>query len=136
MDNGKRELTSLVLYFSQYGSTGDIVKDSCLLCYRGIDVHRGKEGRNNRKYHLDLGAAAACTKIMIEATKGIGQKYRKGSTKDCFLFDSWLSSKKAEVSVMEVCADLIGMVNKIPKEYTRRPLIILKRILPEVPTSC
>ena len=38
--------------------------------------------------------------------------YRKGSTKDYFIFDSWLSKNKAEVSVMEVCADLIGMEKK------------------------
>ena len=47
---------------------------------------------------------------MMEATKGIGQKYRKGSTKDCFIFDSWFSSKKAAEAAMEVGVDFIGMV--------------------------
>ena len=47
------------------------------------------------KYYKELGATAACTKIMMEATKGIGQKSIKGGTKDCFLFDSWFASKKA-----------------------------------------
>ena len=41
------------------------------------------------KYQKDLGATAACNERMTEATKGIGQKYRKGTMKDCFLFDSW-----------------------------------------------
>ena len=35
LDDGKRKLTSLVLYFPQAGATGDRVKDSCLLFYRG-----------------------------------------------------------------------------------------------------
>ena len=39
----------------------------------------------HRKYQKELGATVSCTKRMTEATKGIGQKYRKGATKD-FLF--------------------------------------------------
>ena len=50
------------------------------------------------KYYKELGATAACTKIMMEATKGIGQKSTKGWTKDCFLFDSLFASKKSEES--------------------------------------
>ena len=42
----------------------------------------------DRGYQKELGATAACTKRMMEATKGIGQKSIKGGTKDCFLFDS------------------------------------------------
>ena len=38
-DDGKRELTSLVVYFRQAGVTGYRVQDSCLLCYRGLDIH-------------------------------------------------------------------------------------------------
>ena len=52
---------------------------------------------------------------MMEASKGIGQKYRKGATKDCFLFDSWFSSKRLEESVMEVGAESIGIVKKKAK---------------------
>ena len=38
------------------------------------------------KYQQHLGATAVYTKIIMEATKGIGQKYRKGATKiDFFL---------------------------------------------------
>ena len=34
------------------------------------------------KYHQELGATVACTKRMMEATKGIGKKSIKGGTKD------------------------------------------------------
>ena len=53
----------------------------------------------------------ACTNRMMESTKGICQKSRKGATKDCFIFDSWLSSKKTIEFVMEFYAGFIGMVN-------------------------
>ena len=33
---------------------------------------------NHSNYQKELGATADCTKIMMEATKGIGQNYRKG----------------------------------------------------------
>ena len=36
-------------------------------------------------YQKELGDTAFCTKKTIEATKGIGEKSRKGATKD-FLF--------------------------------------------------
>ena len=59
-----------------------------------IKLQIGKEGMKHSKCHHNLGATAACTKRMTEATKGIGQKSRKGATKDCLIFDSWFSSKK------------------------------------------
>ena len=62
------------------------------------------------RYQKELGATAACTKRMMEETKGIGQKSKKGGLKDCFLFDSWFASKKAEEDAMELCAELLGMV--------------------------
>ena len=52
------------------------------------------------RYQQELGSTAACTKQMMEETKGIGQKSKKGGTKDCFLFDSWFDSKKASESTM------------------------------------
>ena len=52
---------------------------------------------------------------MLEATKRIGQKYRKGVTKDCFIFDSWFSSKKLTGDVTDVGADLIGIVKENTK---------------------
>ena len=74
-----------------------------------IEVQRGKEGIKHIKYQKDLGATAACTKRITEATKGIGQKYIKWGTKNCFLFDSWFASKKAAEAAMEVGAKVIGM---------------------------
>ena len=67
---------------------------------------------NKTKYNQGLGSNSACTKKMMEATKGIGQKSIKGGTKDCFLFDSWFASKKAAEAAMEVGAELICMVKK------------------------
>ena len=55
----------------------------------------------HRKYQKELGTTADCTKRMVEAKKGIGQNYRKGATKDCFICDSWFSSKKAAEAMME-----------------------------------
>ena len=61
-----------------------------------IEFHIGKEGLKQSKYKKDLGVTTACTKRIMEATKGIGQKSIKLGTKYCFLFDSWFVSKKAE----------------------------------------
>ena len=43
-----------------------------------IEVQRGKEGMKESCYQKELGATAACTKRMMEETKGIGQKSKKG----------------------------------------------------------
>ena len=86
---------------------------------RLIEFQRGKEGMKHRKYQQELGATVACTKIMMQATKGIGQKYRKGVTKDCFLVDSWFYSKEAAEAVMKVGAKLIGMVKKNTKGFCK-----------------
>ena len=87
-----------------------------------IEAQRGKEGMKHSKYQKDLGSTSACTKGMAEATKGIVQKYRKGVTKDYFLFDSWLSSKKAAESDMEVGAELIGMVKINTKVFCKETI--------------
>ena len=84
-----------------------------------IEVHRGKEEIKHRNYQQELGSTAACTKNMMRATKGIGQKSIKGETKDCFLFDSWFASKKAAKAAMEVSAELIGMVKTNTKEFCK-----------------
>ena len=39
---------------------------------------------NRSRYQQELGATAACTNRMLGATKGIGQKYRKGAMEDFF----------------------------------------------------
>ena len=62
----------------------DFKKVACSVTYSllFIEVQRGKEGVKNGKYQKELVATAACTKRMMEATKGIGQKSIKGGTKD------------------------------------------------------
>ena len=71
----------------------------------------------NSKYQKELGETAVCTKRIMEATKGIGHKYIKWGTKDCFLFKSWFASKKAAEAAMEMGADFIGMVKKNTKGF-------------------
>ena len=82
-----------------------------------IGVQRGKEGMNHSKYQKEIGATTDCTKIMMEETKGIGQKSIKGGTKDCFLFYSWFASKNAEEYEMKFGAKLIGTVKKNTKGF-------------------
>ena len=73
----------------------------------------------NSRYQKEIGATAACTKRMMEETKGIGQKYKKGGAKDCFLFDSWFASKKAAEAAMELGVELIGMVKTNTKGFCK-----------------
>ena len=72
-------------------------------------MQRGKEGTKHSNYQHYLGATSACTKRMMEATKRICQKSIEEGTKDCFIFDGWLASKKAAEAAMEMGAELIGM---------------------------
>ena len=72
---------------------------------------------NHSKCQQQIGATAACTKIIMEATKGIVKKSRKGATKYCFVFDSWFTSKKAGVAVMYVVAFSISMFNTNTKVF-------------------
>ena len=65
---------------------------------------------NSSRYHLDLGATAASTKRLMEYIKGLGQRALKGSTRDCFLFDSWFSSNKLEEAAASIGVGLIVMV--------------------------
>ena len=74
------------------------------------------------KYQQELGANSACTKRMMEATSGIGQKSIKGGTKDDFLFDGWFTSKRAEKSAVEIGADLIGMVKTNTKGFCKETI--------------
>ena len=89
-------------------------------CY--IKFQIGKEVVKHSNYQHQIGVTAACIKRMTEATKGVGQKYIKGATQDCFLFDSWLSSKKWEEYVMEVGAEFIGVVRKNTKGFCKETL--------------
>ena len=99
-------------------------------------MQRVKEETNNSKYHLRLGETAACTKRTTEATNGVGQRDIKGATKDCFLFDSWFSSKTFAEDAMDVGADMVFITKPIHKGSSRRPLISLQSTSQEVITSC
>ena len=46
----------------------------------------------------------------------------KGETEDCFLFYSWLASKKAAEAAMEIGAELIGMVKKNTKRFCKETI--------------
>ena len=71
------------------------------------------------KYQQELGETVAFTKRMMEATKGICQKYIEGGTKDFSLSDSWFASKKAAEAAMKIGAELIGMVKKNTKVFCK-----------------
>ena len=59
---------------------------------------------------------------MMEETKGIGQNYIEGGTKDCLLVDSCFDSNIAAEAVMEIGADLIGMVKKNTKGFCKETI--------------
>ena len=65
---------------------------------------------NNIRYHIELGVMVDCTKNMMEARNGLGQRDLKWATKDYFLFGSWFFSKRLEEDAMDVGADIVGMV--------------------------
>ena len=62
------------------------------------------------RYHLELGATSACTKRLVEETKGLGQRALKGSMRDFFLFVGWLLSKKSAEADASIGIDLVGVV--------------------------
>ena len=66
-----------------------------------------------------LGATAAFTKILIEEMKELGQRSLKGSTRDCFLFESWFLLKKSAEAATSIGVDLIGMVKTNTKGFSR-----------------
>ena len=101
-----------------------------------IELKRGKERTNNSNYRMQLGATTSCTKRMTEAAKGIGHRDIKGATKDCFLFESWRSSKKLAEAAMGARIEIISTVKTNKKDSARRKLRILQRIGREVFTSC
>ena len=71
----------------------------------------------SRRYYLELGTTSTCTKRSMEETKGLGQRALKGSTRDCFLFDSWLSPKKEAEAAASIGVDLIGVVKTNTKGF-------------------
>ena len=81
-------------------------------------------------YQKELGATAACTKRMMEETREIGQKSKKGGMKDCFLFDILFASKKDAEAAMELGAELIGMVKTNTKGFCKETIEKLTRNWP------
>ena len=87
-----------------------------------IEVKIRKEWIKYSHYQHDMGSTAACTKRMMEATKGVGKKSIKGVTKYCLLFDSWFNSKNAAEAEMEMGAELIGMVKTNTKGFCKETI--------------
>ena len=89
-------------------------------------------------YLQNPGATESCTNIMIEAKKGIGQKYIKGAMKR-FIFGSWFSSNNSAEYVMEIYAKLIDVfktntkgffkqiIDNLTKYWTVGSYIVLRR---------
>ena len=99
-------------------------------------TQRRKGGMNYSKYQQQLGDTTACIKIMMEATKLIGQKYRKGVTKD-FLFLVVSSPQRIWQKLRwNLVPNLLVWFRQIPKDSVRRLFRILQRISQEVLTSC
>ena len=74
------------------------------------------------RYQKEIRATSACTKQMMEETKGIGQKSKKGGQKDCVRFESWFASKKAAEAAMEWGAELIGMAKTNTKGFCKETI--------------
>ena len=68
---------------------------------------------------MELGATAACTKILMEETKGLGNRSLKGSTRDFSLFDSWFLPKKAAKAAASIGVDFIGIVKTNTKVFCK-----------------
>ena len=77
---------------------------------------------NYSRYQKEFGATAACTKQIMEATMGIGQKSIKGGTSYCFLFDSLFASKKAAEAAMEMGDRFISMVKTNTKGFCKETI--------------
>ena len=84
-----------------------------------IEIQREMEETNNNKYHLQLGETGKCKNRIMEATRGIGQRDVKEATKDCFIFDSWFSSKNSLESAIDVGIDMVYMVKTNTKGFNK-----------------
>ena len=90
-----------------------------------IELNIVKEGIKHRNSQQKLGATTACTKRMMEATKGLGQRDIKYTTKDCFIFDNLLSSNKLVESAMKVDGRLLLLATS--KMRGRLSLLLLQK---------
>ena len=69
------------------------------------------------RYHLELGATSACTKIFMEDTKDLVQRALKGSTRYCLLFNSFFSSNKSAEAAASIGVYLIDMAKTNTKGF-------------------
>ena len=74
------------------------------------------------RYHLDLGAVASRTNMIVEDKKELGQRYLKGAMRYCFIFDSCFSSKKLSEVVMDIGAYIIFMVKTNTKIFCKESI--------------
>ena len=79
---------------------------------------------------MELGTTAACTNILIEDTKGLGQRAFKVSTRYCFLFYIWFLSKKAVEESASIGVDLIGIVKTNTKVFFKATIWGLMKVWP------
>ena len=85
---------------------------------------------NSSRYHSELVPTAAYTKILMEDTKGLGQRDFKGSKRDFFPFGSWLLSKKAVEAAASVGVDSIGTVKTNAKGFFQAMIEVLTKYWP------
>ena len=71
------------------------------------------------RYNLELESTAACTKILVEETKGLGQRDFKGSTRDCFLFDSFSCQRKQKRQPPSLSLILLLWLKPTTKDFSR-----------------
>ena len=89
---------------------------------------------NHSKYHQQIGATAVCNNIIMESTKGVGQRYIKGATKDCLFFTVGSPQRIRKKLQWNLVPTLLVWLKQIQKDSARFPFIILQRIVLEVRT--
>ena len=57
--------------------------------------------------------------IIMEVTKGLGQRKYKGVTKDCFLFGSFFPSNISAECVKDLGSGFIGLLKTDTKVYCK-----------------
>ena len=82
------------------------------------------------RYHLELGATAACTNKLMEEINVLGQRDLKRSIRDCFLFYSWFSSNKSEDAAFSIIFYLIGIVKTNTKVFFKATIKWLTKYWP------
>ena len=69
-------------------------------------------------------------KRIMGATKGLGQRGIKWSTKDYFIFDSWFYSKRLVEYSMGIGTDMVGMVTTNTKGLCKDTIDNIKNDCP------